>query len=558
MRFFEAFGAHLKAIFALPRGRDRLATVIAWMAGIAGLIALVHRCRFGPDITDESFALAMPYRFVQGDKPFVDEISIQQTSALVLYPFVWLWVKVTGGTTYIFLFVRLLHLFAFKGAAALAVYAVGRRILKHRASAIAMAFLPFAYVHHSIPNLGYNIIGMSLLTAATFLAVLATSGTESNLKWLFCAGYLLGVVGFAYPPMIIAALVATPIVLATAPSRRFVATGAFIAGGLTFVVCLLPMLRHGGVAGIQRALNWGIHSQQVHDMARLMKVPHTLWDKAPNLYFWAFALTLLAAVTRLRAVAVVVVPAVILYLIFWNREESTGPYGALHCVIYVGLFTPALFLLAKPDRLTVRAVVLICIPSFAAGWAAGYTSTQGPDASSLGLHASAVLGVMLAVRALENTKVDTAFAILPPIAMMYVLTMHFYDFVYRDAPMAQLTETIKEGPFKGIRTNPDRAAAFAELSQIVKTYDQPKGRMLVLYESSGYYLFSTDRAGAHCSWEVPYGDTDGVLAYWQAHITGHGYVLVAKGTGHGVLDPILTAPERLLTQTPHFAVYRDR
>lgn len=556
--FARAALLRLAAFLALPSGKERLPAVVAWAAGIASLVAIVHRFRFGTDLTDESFSMALPYRYVLGDKPFVDEISIQQTAGIVLYPFIFLFVKITRGSTYLVLFVRMVHLFVFKGVAAVAVYLAGRKLLSSRASALAMAFLPFGFAPASIPNVGYNIMGMTLLTAGTFLSFYGVADKESNFRALAISGFLLAVCAFAYPPMIVAPLLATPIVLVCAPSRRFAATGAFIAGGLSLVVLLLPMLRYGGIAGIRRSLGWGVHAQVTHTLAGLKAIFEVLYAKRPGFLDWSLFAVLLAGLTRSRILTAIVVPAVTLYLVLWNREEAGVHYATIHSVIYLGAFAPAMVLLARPDARLYKLVALVVLPSFTAAIVAGWASTQGAEATSLGFYAPLMLFALCGVRALERARIDGAFAITPPLAIIGMLVLRLYDYQYRDGAVPTLTERVATGPFKGIYTTPDRARAFAEMSDIVKRFDRPPGRVLLLYESIGYYLWFKMRPGAHCVWEAPYGDLEGMVSYWQPRTTGEGIVIRVKGTGNTKVDPILTPPDRLLLNTPHFSVYRDR
>jgi hypothetical protein len=540
------------------QGRDRLPIAVAWAAGLLCLVALVHRFHFGADVTDETFSIALPYRFALGDRPFVDEISIQQTSGLILFPFVLAYVKLTGGTTGIVLFVRFVHLFVVKGVAALGVYAAGRRLLARRSSAIAVSFVAFAFVPHSIPNVGYNVLGMSLLIAGTFLcaAAVAEPDIDRRFRLLLCAGFCQGIMAFAYPPMAVAPILATPLVVACARRRRLDALGGFALGGFLAFASVVPALGFGGLAGIRRSLGWGVHANQVHTWKRLVGILEPLWDGLPAFYPYALAAVALAFVLRSRRLVAVVVPCVTLALLFWNRDESATYVAPLKAVIYIGAFAPAMFLLAKPDWTLLGGALLIILPSTAAAVAAGYTSTQGPNAASLGLFACAALFGLLAVRALERTQAAGAYCILPPLALMFSLVTHCYDFVYRDGRWATLTATVKAGPFKGIRTTEDRAQAFAELSAITAQFDKPNGRILILYESPGLYLFSRMRPAAHCVWEVSHADQEGLLAYWQGHMGAGGIVVRQRGSAPGSIDAIVAPPDRKVTETPHFVVYK--
>jgi hypothetical protein len=551
----------MRLLASMFRGREGVPMLVAWIAGLACLLAVLHRFRLGCDLSDETFSIALPYRFVLGDKPFVDEISIQQTAGLVLLPFVWLYVKLTRGTTGIVFFVRLVHLFFFKGLSAGTVYALARRWLKLRSVAIAVAFVPFAFVPHSIPNVGYNVLGMTLLTAGTFATAAAANEPlrRPRERLLFFAGMAEGFMAFAYPPMAVAPLVATPLVPACLGRERIRGTAAFVLGGLAAVGCLLPGLAWGGIAGVRRSLGWGVHAGQAHDLAHLKLVLASFWAEVPAFAGWAVVALVLAGVLRSRALAIVAVLGTVLAAVSSFRDPALTPVilAAIRIVTYLGLLAPAFVLVARPSWAVVRGSVLVVVPAFAAGAAAAFTSTQGIAAASLGLLPAAVLAVVLSARALEHAKVDPVAAMLPAFALAFVLVVRAYDFVYRDDVLPRLTAEVTSGPFKGIYTTADRAQLFHELEQVTHKFDRADGRILILYENPGLYLFSKMRPSAICVWEVPYADQEGLLSNWQHYPRGSGLVVKVKGSGVGAIDNVLAPPEKKLYETPHLVVYRD-
>lgn len=543
---------------ARPSKRDRVPSLIAWGLGLLCLLAIANRFRMGTDLTDETFSIALPYRFVLGDRPFVDEISIQQTAGIILFPFVWLYVKITGGTTGIVLFVRAVHLLLFKGAAAVSVHEAARRWLKHRSTAIAVSFVPFAFVPHSIPNVGYNVIGMSLLTAGTFLmaAGVAEPDDRVRMRCFFLGGCALGIMSFAYPPMVVAPLLATPLVLILA-QRRLSSSLALAAGGVTVLVAVLPSLAFGGIAGVRRSLAWGVHANATATSDKLREVAVRIWDGTPSFFVYAAAAVFVAWVIRSRLLVALVLPAVTLAIGFYYRDEAATSRCAIHTVMYAGILAPLALVLARPDRAVLGGSALVLVPSFAAAFAASMISTQQVDASSLAFQTPMVLFALLAARALERAGADRTYAMFPGFALIVVLVSRNYDYVYRDAPLAQLTDKVPSGPFKGIYTTRDRARMFAELQQITRTYDRPEGRILFMYESPGLYLFSKMPPAAHSVWQEFYGDQQGLLEYWRRYPKGQGIVVRIKGVPAGVIDPELTIPGRREVETPHFIVYRD-
>lgn len=543
----------------LPRGRDALPMALAWIAGIVSVLFLLQRFRYGIDFTDETFSIAMPYRYVLGDRPFVDEISIQQTAGVLLFPFVWLWVKVTGGSTGLVLFVRLLHFLVFKGAAAIGTWLAARRLLATKAAAIAAAFVPLAYVPHSIPNVGYNVIAMAFLVAGAGLLVAGINEpSDRKARSLFFAGGVtLSLMSFAYPPMAVAAIAAGPSLLVCAPRRRFVALAAFAAGGLAGVLLVAPAFAFGGLAGLRRSLAWGAQASSTHGVERLRQMLDAYWTGLPPIVGWLAVALVVAGLSRSRALAVAATLAALGTTIWWFRDDMSY-LGTNRSATYLGTLAPAFVFVARPDRQLVRSAALVVVPSFAAAAAGAVFSTQNLDAAALGFVASVVLTVILAARALERAGTGAAFALLPAVFVSFVYVERAWTFMYRDAPIASLTETVRHGPFKGLRTTRDRVEMLNELRDIVRTFDRPGGHVLVLYEAPGLYLASRMPPSAHCVWEATYGDLDGMRSFFQRKANGQGIVLRVKGTPQVPVDAEIAPPERRIHETRHFVVYRDR
>lgn len=544
------------------RSGTRFAMVVVAAAALTCVLALAHRMRLAVDTSDEGFTLAMPYRYVLGDRPFVDEISFQQTPSLLLYPFIWLYVKLTGGSTGIVLYGRWLQLVVFKGAAALAVHRATRTWLRHRSSPIAVALAVVAFVPFSIPNAGYNIIGLSMLTAGAFLTAASVDEPVHRVRlWLlFLAGLAYGFMTVAYPPLGPAAGVATVLVFLLGPTHRFAATGTMAGGGVTAVLLVLPALRFGGIAGLQRSLHWNLGASQLAQVSAKVKVHQileSLWAASPSFIGYALAAVVVARVLRWRPLVAVVITGLTIAFGLCFRDESGTYGGAINTVAYAALFAPALLLLARPDTVLLRGAALVLVPSFVGGILSSYFSGNGVVSAYVGLFAAFVLFVALAVRALEEARADAVYCTLPALGLVLVLVTRYYDYVYRDAPVAQLTEVVRSGPWRGIKTTRDRVEMLDELTGIVERVDQPGGRILFLYESPGLYLASRMPPSAQCVWEVSFSSQEHLLAYWQKYPKGRGVVVYIKGSNHGAIDSIVAPLERRMFETRHFVVYRD-
>jgi hypothetical protein len=542
----------------IGRGAGRLPTLLAILVGLVVVGFVWNRYLYGTELTDESFSIALPYRFVLGDRPFVEEVSIQQTSGILLLPFVWLWVKITGGTTGIVLFCRFIHL-AIKGLAGVCVYALGKRWLANRSAAIAIAFTPIAFTPHSIPNVGYNSLGLALTACGTMLAAAAVATPSPNRRLLFLSGLALGLCAYAYPPMVGAPLVAAlllPLCLPGNVKTRARAFAAFALGGALAFALVAPSLMYGGVAGVKHSLNWGVHAggPKAEHAKEILQMYE---DHLPPWWKWAVAGVVLVRILRWRPLVLLAVPALTLAVLFQYHDEMPTFKAALHTSIYLATFAPLMLVIARPDKKVWRGVPLILFPAGIAAAASGFVSTQLYDAIGLAGYSIAILFLLLGARAIEHAAGDRTFAQLPAFALMFVMLLYNYEYVYRDQPMAQLVEKTKVGPFKGIWTTEERAKMSEEMLAITRQFDNPNGRMVVLYDHPGFFLFSKMRPNAECVWEVHYYGQQSLLDFWRAHESPNSISIHIKGTQRGVIDGTLFPPERKVLDTHHFEVFRD-
>jgi len=538
------------------RSSPRFATAVVLVAGLFALGALMHRMRFSADLSDETFSIALPYRFALGDRPFIDEVSTAQTAGVLLLPFVWLFVKLTGGSAGIVLFVRFVHLFI-KAIAAMAVHSAVRGWMS-APSALAVSLVPFAFVPHSIPNVGYNVLGMTLLVIGSFTSAgaIAIVDRKARSRGLALAGFAYGLATFAYPPLAPAAIVATLMLVGCCPTDRLRAALAFVVGGVLSLVILLPVLVPAGPKGILDSFRFG--SELVpRQPAKLEAIVMELWHSAPNLLVGATALLAFVGFARRRTLTMLIVPVVVVVTIFWFQDDAPTARGAMRLVSYTALIAPALLFTVRSHERALRGGLLIVVPSLVAGLATAFASSNGTDNGAIGFEPASVLFAALAVVALERAYAERLWTLVPPLVLTMTLVLRSYQFVYRDAPMEALTTLVRSGPFRGIRTTAQHAAVFADLEAIMRKYDRPEGRLLVVYEHPGCYLFSRMRPSSNTVWPLSYFGQAELLAYWRQHVTGKGIVVMVGAPQRNVVDPIVAVPERQLEQRRPFTVYAE-
>ena len=138
--------------------------LLATAAVAVALVALAitwRRLFLGVDLSDEGFYVAVPYRMALGARPFVDEMSMLQTAGFFVYPFVKLYVWLTGGADGIVLFTRHLYL-AWVALVALLAW-LGLKTVVRWEHALVASFVCVTFVFVSTTNLSYNTLGAGLL-----------------------------------------------------------------------------------------------------------------------------------------------------------------------------------------------------------------------------------------------------------------------------------------------------------------------------------------------------------------------------------------------------------
>lgn len=490
----------------LMKSRDRVALVIAVWITIAVVLAVAWRLRRGIDFTDEAFYLALPVRFALGDRPFVDELNIAQSAALLIYPFVKLHVLVRG-TTGIFAFVRVLYVLFF-ACVGWTVYDLARtRLARHTAlltAAPALVFVPYA-----IPGLSYNTLSTGLLTIGLMLItrallLLPEQPGPIHTDRLAWGGFALAAATFAYPSLVVTAVVATGSVLVLASGRRFHSLVRVVVGAAAFVVVVSPVFIMAGPKHLQEVLAYSGGG-----MALSLRKLETVWDRfvldhpeLPKVVVAAAVVVVLAR--RWPRVILLLVPA---FPVLARGSNVPGPVVTLHYVASFALASPLFALALRDSRAAWTIIVGIIAPSMCAGAVAAWTSSNGPVAAGLGLFPAALAsGVLLAMWAAELARPIQfrplrALVDFTPVVLLCTMTKLTLqeDAVYRDAPLTQLTAVVRDGPYKGLLTTPDRVQFLERITADILEH-RASARTLFYYDFPAGYLIAARRPLVPSAW----------------------------------------------------------
>jgi hypothetical protein len=219
-------------------GTDRAVVVVALLLLLAALAATIFRLRLGLNFNDEPFYVALPYRFLMGDRMFIDELNYLQFSSVLTYPVVAAWVYFFGNEG-IVLAMRVAY-FVFASAVGLSAFLALKSRLARPLAIIAAAVIP-AFIPWGIPAPSYNTVGAGFLTISLFTAYLSRSSDRS---WLaLIAGVAQGAATTAYPPLIVGSVGLFAAALMRGDRTRWRVLG-FYAIGVGLV--LLPAAAAGG------------------------------------------------------------------------------------------------------------------------------------------------------------------------------------------------------------------------------------------------------------------------------------------------------------------------
>ena len=158
----------------------RLRTRLAFAAVIASAGLTYGRLFYGVDLTDEAFYIAVPFRFVLGAEPLVDETNlVQQTPGLLLYPLSrsgigsWAW---TGSFSTPATFTSSSPSASPHGFRP-ASPSARRRRCERPVAATAIVFVPFG-----IHGLSYNTFATGFFTVGCFLGAAWSGPATGNAR----------------------------------------------------------------------------------------------------------------------------------------------------------------------------------------------------------------------------------------------------------------------------------------------------------------------------------------------------------------------------------------
>lgn len=482
------------------------------LAGFSLLIAFVttlitsQRLFYGADFTDEAFYVAIPYRFVLGAKPFVDEMLMQQTSTFITLPFIKLYFWLVGSSTGLVLFTRFLYL-VFMFLVAVTVFMVIKNILRWEIALIVV--LPsIAFIYFNIPNLSYNTLGIGFLTMGLFLGSWVFLKDKSH-YYLSLAGLCHGLAVIAYPSLVIAALLYAVILILLSKRLSYFlwyCLGAFLATTFLIVIIL-----KAGISNFFASLAY-TNSVGVFGggLAKIEGLLISFWNNYPYKPLLALFLVITFLIWKVKPAvtgyALLLVPLVPLHLYGFPAYTTSAGY-----ISYYSLLAPYFLLFIGHNKIVRQLFYGIWIPSFIAGVLTAYASSNGYLAATVGLFpGSLVTSIFLSIALSEiysgdgrASSVRNALNVLSLTLVVVFLLAFQFQAVYRDDNIAELNTRFKSGAYYGLYTTEEKKDYLTDLAKDIALVAKPDDKVLFYDNFPVGYLLTSLRPATNLTWINP-------------------------------------------------------
>ncbi|MCD8362464.1 MAG: hypothetical protein LUC98_05790 [Lachnospiraceae bacterium] len=497
-------------------------------AGILLLLFVLFafRQQYGFNKNDEIFYISTVYRFFQGDAMLIDEWNNVQMFAFLTYPlycFAQLFIRSNEGIVLIF---RIFYL-VFQAAVAVYCYTRMKRFGWVR---IFPALFYFMTTPFNINALSYNTLafGFVLVTLVTMASV-----EEWRPRHAFLCGIFTACAVLANPYAVLLFVLYGVICLGDAVHcvrkkenpAPILSLKNFVWMGLgAFTICVLFfafIFSRGSIAEIMESLSYIVMDSERQKsfwwkLGRYFIRIHRYYTA--QVYVTA-ALVILFLIDRKKRIPswlyisleiLTTIPYIIYYGFFW---EMVGINYMLIPLAFPGFI--AYLVTRERDR---RLFWCWYVPGLFYTLIAHFATNTGILTVSASCMIASAASVLLLCEALSEEhgwKKSLLWVLLAVQCAACIYQRIFY--VWGDEHLEYLTETLEEGPLKGIHTTEENALLYEEvLTDMEELELTGEDKLFVVGIAPWMYLNTDAECAAYSTWETL--ETDELIAvYYELH-----------------------------------------
>lgn len=496
----------------------------------AAAIFLIWKCRYGYGAGDEPFYLTLAQRLADGDALLSQEWNLSQLSGFLLLPFYRIYRFFFTSTDGIVLHFRYLYVLV-QALVCLLLYGKLRRF---RFGGVIAVLLFCLYTPYDIMALSYNT--MSLMTMTLCLVFLACNDTRkcSGYLWaglfyalaVLCHPYLI----FLYVLYLIVCVCAYPLCMLLHRGKESVRARLHgllfftVGAAIPAILLLLFILSRAGFSDVLINLKELLYDPD-HSSRSLYSVIYGYFYeifRGFGTYFTAWAVVLcLALLDRKRhknawmyfcMTALLTALAIVIHLPSIQTDYNYIMFPVSLCGLTSYVLTGR-----KNHSVFFRIWCTGILYTFCLSWA----SNQGLNAICMGMPLVMIASVILIYEFLHETyagrqasstsqnpagmtqystmlSIGIALLLLCSqlVSQCYAKSVH----AFWEPSVSALTETIYDGPLKGVRTTKEHANAYETRLSDISSYKEDSGPVLFLTSTPWCYLYADREYGTYSSW----------------------------------------------------------
>lgn len=457
----------------------------AWIFFAIVAIAAYFRLFFGVDLSDECQDVAQAYAPFAGGEFLKTDLLIQQTSAILIYPFLKVFVA-KWGTSGLVLFLRHLY-FILAFVTAFLSYDFLKRFYPPVLAILASSFF-LAYIPISEPGWSYNTVAFFGFPLSLFLLFRGGSGLLGPI-W---GGIIASFTCFSYPPL---ALVYIFLVIrslfagqSTIPKPKIAAFFAcLVIGGLITFLYFWSI----GFENLARVLKF---SQSFGELGGWAKISDTFWMFITGLKRGGLIALLLVVVATWISPWRRILSGKSNY-IFWTAIvlatlSRIAPQRSESWLVYAGVIVLVFYRSLFSKRKT--TLVPLGIIFEACGLCAliyAYSSGNVLINASLAF----VLPIQLFILEMERlapNRAQTKRFSLVILAIGLYLVINNYTYVFGDEPIQKLDTQVQSGPYKYLYTTHSRNEFIANIQNDLVELAKKNHSLFSSYLAAPYFMTS--------------------------------------------------------------------
>lgn len=465
-------------------------------------VILLHRCKFGFADIDESLYLAIPYRFVQGDAPFVNEWNLSQFSSILLVPLVKLYLFITGGTESIVLIFRYIYLFV-NLFVSVFIYTCMKKY--SHIGAMAASLLFFVYAPFGIPALSYNSMGIIFLSLALVIFI-----TFENIVGKFFSGVAYSASVLCCPFLALISLLYF-IYIILKREKINLAIAFFWGIIISVVIFGVYVLWHANPSDLLRAIPFVLDDDGHKVKIRIKLITYmqaVIFDKVIYFIYGAYIVCLLIGIRLKKYKENAIVATLIITGFYVIYTVITCKY--INMVVFpVNIAGLICYLINKDERIK-PVFWYIWIPGMMYTLCIHFASDQAfYNISSAGL--VALTGTYIIV--FESVKkIRTAKCLFLVIAILQFSFVFYYRYnsIFWDRTLSFQTERIELGSHKGLIVSNEKNEYYRERLEELKLIDTDIESIAFFSNDTWLYLQSDRRNGNYSAW-IPLHEDDKII-----------------------------------------------